>query len=204
MEAAGESTGTEGASEKASEKASALLQAVGTRARSLRHDRHLTLDELSARSGVSRRMIALLEAGEANPSLGTLDKLARALGVDFGSLVTFHTAAPLVPGEGEGVEPVWEDGLGSSARLLVSRAGTARAELWQWELVAGGRYQGEADPPGSEEIIVVSSGDLVVEVGGQHLELGDGGYLRLPSDRPYAYVNAGPAPARFVRVFLAS
>src|SRR5487761_1533861 len=65
--------------------ASGLSHDVGLRARSLRLQRQLTLDELSTLSGGSRRMIALLEAGEANPSLGTLDKLSRALGVDFGS-----------------------------------------------------------------------------------------------------------------------
>lgn len=185
------------------EKASGLFQAVGVRARALRQGRQLTLDELSARSGVSRRMIALLEAGEANPSLGTLDKLARALEVDFGALVSARPALPLVPAAAQRLEPVWADGLGSSARLLVSRSGMSRAELWQWELAPGARYQGEPDPPGSEEVLVVSSGGIVVEVGDEQLALGEGGYLRLPSDRPYAYVNAGPALARFVRVFLA-
>lgn len=184
--------------------ASGLSHDVGLRARSLRLQRQLTLDELSTLSGVSRRMIALLEAGEANPSLGTLDKLSRALGVDFGSLVVSRTAAPFEPGQAHRLEPVWEDGRGSSARLLVSHSGVGRAELWQWELVPGARYDAEADPPGAEEVIVLSSGQLVVEVGGEQLQLAEGGYLRLPSDRPYAYANPGARPARFVRVYLAT
>ena len=183
---------------------SAVLQEVGERARALRLAQQLTLDELSARSGVSRRMIALIEAGEANPSLGTLDKLARALDVDFGSLVVAHRAAPLVPEVTSRLSPVWEDGVGSSARLLVSHGRAGRAELWQWELAPGARYDGESDPPGSEEVIVVSAGKMVVEVGGDRIEVAEGGYLRLPSDRPYAYSNPGPRPARFVRAFLSS
>jgi len=168
--------------------------------RTLRQARQLTLDELSSRSGVSRRMIALVEAGEANPSLGTLDKLARALGTDFASLVTDHPVAPLVPEAAEDVAPVWQDGQGSTARILVSHRGGATTELWQWELVPGGRYQAEPDPPGSEEMILVSSGHLVVEVGADRLPLGPGGYLRLPTNQPYAYVNVGRSLARFVRV----
>ena len=183
---------------------SAVLQDVGERARAVRLGRQLTLDELSARSGVSRRMIALIEAGEANPSLGTLDKLARALDVDFGALVVAHRAAPLVPEVTSSLSPVWEDGVGSSARLLVSHGRASRAELWQWELAPGARYDGEADPPGSEEVIVVSSGALVVEVDRERLDVTEGGYLRLPSDRPYAYLNLGSAPARFVRAFLSN
>ena len=181
---------------------SMLFGAVGVRVRSLRLDRHLTLDELSARSGVSRRMIALLEAGEANPTLGTLDKLARALGIDFASLVSAHAVAPLVPESSQKVAPVWEDGLGSTARLLASHPRAGSTELWQWELRGGGRYESEADPPGSEEIILVLSGTLVVEVGQDRLPLGPGGYLRLPTDRPYAYSNPGDLAAHFVRVIV--
>jgi len=178
----------------------ALFQAVGVRVRSLRLERQLTLDELSARSGVSRRMVALLEAGEANPSLGTLDKLAGALGTDFASLVAARPVAPLVPKSSQEVAPVWEDGLGSTARLLASKPGAGTIELWQWELAPGSRYEAEPDPPTSEEMILVSAGRLVIEVGEDRFSLAAGGYLRLPTDRPYAYANTGRARARFIRV----
>ncbi len=177
-----------------------LLRSVGQRARALRVARQLTLDELSALSGVSRRTITLLEAGEANASLATLDKLARALGTDFGSLVVDRPPLPFVPELSGEVVPVWQDELGSSARLLVSYPLATTTELWQWELAGGARYQAEADPPGSEELILVTGGELVVEVGEDRLGLRPGGYLRLPSDRAYAYANPGYQPARFVRV----
>lgn len=177
-----------------------LLRAVGQRARALRLARQLTLDELSARSGVSRRTITLLEAGEANASLATLDKLARALGAHFGSLVVDRPVLPFVPEVSGEVAPVWQDSLGSSARLLVAYPVAMTTELWQWELAGGARYQAEADPPGSEELILVTSGELVVEVGDDRLALSPGGYLRLPSDRPYAYSNPGPGHVRFIRV----
>lgn len=183
---------------------SPLFQTVGTRVRSLRLEHQLTLDELSARSGVSRRMIALLEAGEVNPSLGTLDKLAHALGTDFVSLVAARPVAPLVAKLSEEVAPVWEDGLGSTARLLASRPGRGTIELWQWELVPGSRYEAEPDPPGSEEMIMVSAGRLVIEVGDDRFSLTSGGYLRLPTDRPYAYANAGKTNVRFIRVIVSA
>jgi transcriptional regulator with XRE-family HTH domain len=179
-----------------------LFQAVGARVRALRLDMRLTLDELSARSGVSRRMIVLLEAGEANPTLGTLDKLARALGTDFASLVSERRVAPLVPEISAQVTPVWEDDLGSSARLLASHPGAGTMELWQWELAPGSRYESEADPPGSEEIILVLSGDLIIEVGEGSLALGAGGYLRLPTDAGYTYANTGTGATHFVRVIV--
>ena len=149
-------------------------------------------------------MIALLEAGEVNPSLGTLDKLAHALGTDFVSLVAARPVAALVPKPSEEVLPVWEDGLGSTARLLASRPGAGTTELWQWELGAGSRYEAEPDPPGSEEMVLVSSGRLVIEVGEDRFSLAPGGYLRLPTDRPYAYANTGRTSVRFIRVIVSA
>ena len=182
--------------------ATALLKAVGERVRALRHERRLTLDELSVRSGVSRRTITMLEAGGANASLGTLDKLARALGYDFATLVAPRPVQPLIPAETRSVAPVWEDGHGSAARLLVAHATAGVTEVWEWHLVAGARYDADADPPGSEEILLVSEGRLVVEVASERYTIDAGGFLRLPSDTPYAYVSAGGSDARFVRVLL--
>lgn len=180
-----------------------LLRTVGRRAKVLRQHGGYTLDELSTRSGVSRRMIAMVEAGEANASLATLDKLARALGTDFATLVSERPLAPLVPESAGDVLPVWEDGHGSNARLLAAWRATASTELWRWELAPGARYQAEPDPPGSEELILVSTGELVVEVGTDSFRLAPGGYLRLPSDREYAYANPGKKVAAFVRVVTA-
>jgi transcriptional regulator with XRE-family HTH domain len=172
--------------------------------RARRIDESLTLDELSARSGVSRRMITMLEAGETNVSLGTLDKLARALEVDFAALVAVRPVPALTPEATRAIEPVWEDDRGSSARLLDSRSGARVVELWHWELAAGARYEATADPPGSEELLFVHSGRLIVEIDEARYTLGENEHLRLPTDRPYTYANPGRKLARFARVVVIS
>lgn len=195
----------------AARRAPGLFRAVGSRVRELRLEQRFTLDELSARSGVSRRMITMLEGGEANVSLGTLDKLARALDCDFATLVAVRRIPPLTPEQSRTVDPVWEDDSGSSARLLLADSVARVTELWQWQLMPGARYEADADPAGSEEILLVHTGQLVVEVvsagtgpdeGGERYELGAGSYLRLPTDTPYAYVNSGRSVLRFVRLIL--
>lgn len=142
----------------------------------------------------------MLEAGEANASLGTLDKLARALELDFASLAAVHPVPALVPGRTRSVQPVWEDDRGSTARLLDSRAGARVVELWQWELAGGAGYAAEPDPPGSEELLLVHSGRLVAEVGEDRYVLEPGEHLRLPTDQPYGYVNPGRKAVRFFRI----
>jgi transcriptional regulator with XRE-family HTH domain len=182
--------------------ANELLGVIGDRARARRLDQHLTLDELSARSGVSRRMITMVVSGETNASIGTLDKLARALGLDFATLAAVRPVPPLVPEATREVAPTWEDDKGSSAHLLDSRSGARVVEFWQWTLVAGARYEAEADPPGSEELLLVRSGRLVVEIGDDRYTVREGEHLRLPTDRPYAYVNPGRRSATFERVIV--
>ena len=142
----------------------------------------------------------MLEAGETNASLGTLDKLARALDFDFATLVAVRPVPTLSPETTRSVAPVWQDGRGSSARLLDSRSAAGIVELWHWELAGGARYEAEADPPGSEELLLVLSGRLVAEVGGDRYSLEEGQHLRLPTDMPYAYTNPGRKTARFTRV----
>jgi transcriptional regulator with XRE-family HTH domain len=178
-----------------------VIEEVGRRVRGIRLDQGLTLDKLSRDSGVSRRTIISLEAGEANVSLGILDKLAHALGTTFGQLVSEREALPLVAERFGEVSPIWQDEAGSSARLLVSYTSLSGAEMWSWELAPGARYDADPDPPGSEECLLVSAGTLHVEVDGTCYPLASGSYLRLPSDRNYSYVNpAGAATVSFTRL----
>lgn len=66
---------------------SALAARLGRRVRSLRAGLGITVRELSTSSGLSPRLLALMEAGEANPTLSSLADLARALSVDVAALL---------------------------------------------------------------------------------------------------------------------
>ena len=57
------------------------------RLKRLRADREMSQADLAKASGVSREYIARLELGQQDPTLGTLQKLARALKVKVGELV---------------------------------------------------------------------------------------------------------------------
>ena len=61
---------------------------IGNRVRTARAQRRWTLDELAARSTVSRRLLVQIEHADANPSLATLLKLSAALGVTLTELLS--------------------------------------------------------------------------------------------------------------------
>lgn len=123
------------------------LQTLAQNLRHLRAERGWNQDDLAAASGISRRMIAALEAAHNNVSLSTLDHIAAAFGLTFTELVSprLLTSSDL-PQSGE---VLWEQvASGSSAILLGSLPARRNTELWHWRLGPGETYAAQPDPQG--------------------------------------------------------
>ena len=60
---------------------------MATKIKALRERRRLTQEQLAERAGVSRTYLARLETARQDPTLSTLEKLAKALGVKVGRLL---------------------------------------------------------------------------------------------------------------------
>jgi transcriptional regulator with XRE-family HTH domain len=178
-----------------------FLAHLGEEVRRRRKDARLTVQELADASGLSRRMLTQIELGQANPSLVTVDRVARALGTDFASLTRDARPEPIAVNAPGAAAGVWSSAAGSSAALQVATQQHPPAELWDWTLQPGDQYVALPDPVGSEELFLVLSGTLTIDVEGMDaVTIPEGGTARLASDRHYAYVNAGKRPVRFIRV----
>lgn len=169
---------------------------IGGRIRALRKQRGWGVQQLADASRVSRRMLTDIELGQANPSLATVDRVARALDTDFAAL-----ALPEDDAAGPEVEGTlaWEAPDGSRA-LLLGATRDPRAELWRWTLAPTGRYDAEPDRRGAQEIHHVLSGHLTLALETGPQVLGPGQSAVIASDQQYAYLNEGAEPAVFVRV----
>ena len=173
---------------------------IGARVRAARAHRRWTLDELAARSTVSRRLLVQIEHGDANPSLATLLKLASALDITFAELVSEAPEAdPVAVVAGLDALTLWSTPAGSTARLLV---GHEAIELWWWTLVPGDRRDSEAHRPGSVELIAVDTGSVALDVGHHRVEVpaGDGAWF--DATLPHAYANPGTTTATFTLAVL--
>lgn len=170
---------------------------VGLEVRRRRQQRGWTLDTASARLGVSRRLLAQIEAGQANPSLSTLLSLAAGFDIALTDLLTDadkpsiavqpdHRTAPLL----------WTGTYGGEARLL---AGSEPVELWQWSLEPGDERASEAHRPGSREILFVTKGTVTLSVGSDGpLAVRHGQTAMFRADEPHAYRNTSTARAEFI------
>lgn len=173
---------------------------IASRVRAERAQRRWTLDELSARSGVSRRLLIQIEHAEANPSLATLLKLAAALGITLTELLSEEPEAePVAVVSGHSAMTLWSTPAGSTARLLVSHG---PLELWSWTLTPGDQRSSEPHRPGSLELLSVQTGTVGLDVGNHHVEVRAGDSAWFDATRPHAYINAGTDPATFTLVVL--
>lgn len=178
-----------------------FLTRLGIEVRRRRKLADLTVQQLAEAAGLSRRMLTMIEQGLANPSLVTVDKIARAFDTDFAELTRGSEPEPLAVNASGAAPGVWSSTAGSHATLQIATRHKPPSELWEWHLQPGDRYDAQPDPPGSEELFYVIDGTLTLHVRDlQPVEITDGGSARLASDRPYSYVNDGPEVARFIRV----
>ncbi len=61
---------------------------IGHKLRAARLQKHLTLAELSRSAGVSKSMLSRIERDDSSPTITTLEKIASALEVDLGRLLS--------------------------------------------------------------------------------------------------------------------
>ena len=55
--------------------------------RRIRHDQHMTQEELAERAGLSTRYVGAIERGDVSASVTVLGQIAEALGVEPGDLL---------------------------------------------------------------------------------------------------------------------
>ena len=172
--------------------------AVGRNVRAQRTRLAWTLDELAARSGVSKGMLSQVEQARTNPSVATICRLATALGVSIASLVEAPEGPSARVVRAEEAVTLWTGGgQGSAARLLVASGTSQQVELWDVRMEPGDGYGSEAHPAGTRELLLVVDGELTLELDGAPHRLGAGDAIAFVADRPHGYRNQGATPLRY-------
>jgi len=179
-----------------------VTAAVARNTRRLRTARGWSLDQLAARSGVSKGMLVHLEAARTNPSLGTLCKVAETLGVSLAALVELHEAPSVRVVSPDQVARLWAGVDGSAGDLLVGSDERDHIELWRWTLAGGDAHVADPHSSGTREMIHVVDGTLTLEVDGARHTVVAGGAALFHADRPHAYRNHRRRPVRFVMLVL--
>lgn len=173
----------------ATEETTELDAIVGENLKRLREERGWNLDVLAGMTGVGRQTLGQIELGRTVPSLGTLWKIATAMGLPFSSLLARPTDTATRIFRRSTAKKI-EDADGRfSSRALFSPDDKGSFEFYELFLAARAREDAEAHAPGTRENLLVTQGRLVLELGSESFELSKGDAIAFTADMKHAYVN---------------
>jgi transcriptional regulator with XRE-family HTH domain len=175
---------------------------VGATLQRLRLARGLTLEDLSRIAGVSKSMLSQIEREKANPTIAITWRLANALGVQIGELLSSETRdvdpirvldaheTPTLPGSHAGYV----------LRILGPMELAGKFEWYELTLAPGGELASQAHDPGTKEHLTLLGGAIEVEVGASKRKVRIGGTARYPADQDHVLRNVGKTEARALLV----
>lgn len=172
---------------------------IGERIKALRAARNLTLDELAARSGVSRAMISRIERGESSATAQLLVRLCAGLGVTLSALFA-RVEANGSPLSRKRDQAVWRDpGTGYVRRRASPASSDGVLELVDVSLPPGASIVFDRQPlMGADQLVYVLEGSLDMLIGEDLYPLEPGDCLHMRFDRPQTFRNSSAAPTRYV------
>jgi transcriptional regulator with XRE-family HTH domain len=177
---------------------------VGATLQRLRLARGLTLEDLSRVAGVSKSMLSQIEREKANPTIAITWRLANALGVEIGELLSNQQKAvdtirlleahetPTLPGTHAGYV----------LRILGPMELAGKYEWYELTLAPGGELASQPHDPGTTEHLTLLNGAMELEVGTAKKKVKIGATARYPADLPHAIRNPGKTEAKALLVVI--
>jgi len=175
-----------------------VLLSLGAECRKLRRDRHLTLQTIAERTGLSPSMISMVERGRTSPSIGTLVAISSALGVQVSDLFDGHEMSlnPVsrLHDQGSFATP---NGVHHRTAVLAGLEGIG-VNVNTYEV--GSASAPEQLHHAGHECGVLLEGTLKVELENESYTLHPGDSISYDSNIPHRISNDGDFPAKAVWV----
>ena len=178
-----------------------LSNNVAVNLKRIRKSKCMSLDQVAEQTGVSKSMLAQIERGTANPSLGVLGKITSGLRIEFQELIELPrencllvTPQELLPTkELEGQYRVW---------TCLPYEDTRLVEVYRIEVEPGGVYVSGSHGEKKREYLTVTEGELTVECHGQSYCIHKDQIFKFETDQDHVYRNKGMEKACCTCFFL--
>lgn len=168
---------------------SEFRQSVSLSLARVRKSRGLSLSGLAETSGIGKATLSGIEAGRGNPTIETVWRLARALGVTFGELISQE--------QDQSVESCSS---GVSVRLINKQSTPSAIETYVMDLAPHTKRLAEAHMPGVEENVVVLKGRVLTGPQSDPVFLSAGKSCSFAGDRPHLYQSLDEQTSMMVSV----
>lgn len=163
-------------------------ETIAKNIRRFRRERGLSLGELSRRTGTSKQTLSRIEAGEGNPTIGTLEAICQGLGSSMAALLSTYGSNVQLQRDGEGIfhsHPV------GAVRDLDRIYGTGFAETSIVKVQVQEEAAFRAHSRGTLHQVYVISGRVCITGEFDRVELSAGDSFRYPGDIKHGYRALG-------------
>lgn len=160
---------------------------AGKSIRKVRHEKGLSLEELSNKINVSRLTLAKIEKGEANPTINIMWKICEALSIPFAQLFDVNEDIKLSrANDSVGIE---SDDKSFRIELIFREDASTTTEFYRTYLSKGGVMFTEEHNRGTVEIATVMKGEISINIGEEEFILKEYDSLKFKADRKHSYKN---------------
>lgn len=172
---------------------------IGNKLKIIRNTRNLTLDEVSKITGVSKAMLGQIERGQSNPTVSTLWKIANGLKVSFSLFIEENQNDLQIIHQNE-VTPIIEDNKKMSLYPIFPFDVNKSFEIFTIELNPGCNHISNPHNDGVEEYIIVTEGEIVIDIDSKSFELKKGDSIRFIANKSHTYKNIKENKAVFQNI----
>lgn len=163
--------------------------------KAFRAQRKLSLERVAELSGVSKTMIGQIERGESSPTITTIWKIANGLKISFTTLIKEPETEASVIFKNE-VQELSEDNGKYRIYPYFPYEDNRHFEVYTIEIEPGGYLKAEAHQEGTEELLTIFDGEIIIEINDMKYVAKNGDAIRFKADRPHSYYNSGEVMTR--------
>ena len=173
---------------------------IGARLRALRQDSGISIRTLATRTDFSPSFISQVEKGQASPSIASLERLARALGVSLVEFFAVKEESPTIVTRADRAPELRSTWSRAQIQALGPGGGRARLEPLLVTLEPGGLSGKHPSNAASDTFAFIVEGEVTITVGESQHTLRRGDAITLTVDMPHRWENTGLLPAQILVV----
>ncbi len=167
----------------------------------IRKAKGMSLDVVAEQTGVSKSMLATIEKGDANPSIGVLGKIMSGLRIDLQDLTQAPQNSTYLV-DVEKLEPTKSVGGQYHVWTCFPIADNRSVEIYRIDIEPGGIYESGSHGERTKEYITMLKGVLTIVLDEGEYKVEKEQFFRFEADQPHIYVNNGTEKISFISFFV--
>ena len=179
-----------------------LSHNIGVNLKRIRKSKGMSLDIVAEQTGVSKSMLAQIERGNANPSIGVLGKIVSGLRIEFNDLIQTPPQDSFVVRVSEMI-PTKEMVGNYKVWTCFPIEDNNMVEIYRIDIEPDGMYTSGSHGEKTREYIAVMDGELTISLKDGLYTITKDDVFRFESDQEHKYMNLSQTTLSFMTFFVA-